>query len=571
MPSSNEPLRSHLAYEPQPLKFGTSGRRGLVIHLTQLEIYTNVLAEIRYLQSLPLEKGGIKTGDDFYFAHDLRPSSTAYVESENGRGGLCQAVEQALKDAGMHAINLGAIPTPALTYFALKHGKGSIMVTGSHIPFDRNGYKLNTSKGELLKEHEQPINAAVAKVREELLQQPYSESLFDEQGMLRSRPQEILPATDKGLSAYVQRYLDFFSGETLQGMKILVYQHSAVGRDTVVDILQKLGAEVTPAGRSETFVPIDTEAIDAAQLATLQTLYNENNGPFDAIVSTDGDSDRPLLVAPSGSEQKVQFFGGDILGMIVAGFLGVDAVVVPISSNDAIDKGALASVLEPKTKIGSPYVISGMQTALDKGRSRVCGWEANGGFLTGSDIKRDGKTLTALPTRDAVLPLLCALFAARAQKTTLPDLFAALPNRYSRASLIRNFPRPTSMKIVARFSPSESSIQQVSFSDELTAYDANVSAIPLSTSQIDQFKSIKTQLQTVFSDQFGFPEIVRLNYTDGTRMTFANGDVAHIRPSGNADELRIYAVADSQERADDIATQGVAEPNGLLRTLERMV
>ncbi|KAL3441370.1 hypothetical protein BJX65DRAFT_288706 [Aspergillus insuetus] len=571
MPSSTDPLRSHLAYEPQPLKFGTSGRRGLVIHLTQLEIYTNVLAEIRYLQSLPLDQGGIKSGDDFYFAHDLRPSSTAYVEGENGRGGLCQAVEQALKDAGMHGINLGAIPTPALTYFALKHGKGSIMVTGSHIPFDRNGYKLNTSKGELLKEHEQPINAAVAKVREELLQQPYSESLFDKQGMLRNRPQEILPATDKGLSAYVRRYLDFFSGETLQGMKILVYQHSAVGRDMVVDILKKLGAEVTPAGRSETFVPIDTEAIDAAQLATLQTLYNENNGPFDAIVSTDGDSDRPLLVAPSGAEQKVQFFGGDLLGMIVAGFLGVDAVVVPISSNDAIDKGALASVLEPKTKIGSPYVISGMQTALDKGRSRVCGWEANGGFLTGSDIERDGKTLTALPTRDAVLPLLCALFAARGQKTTLPDLFATLPNRYSRASLIRNFPRPTSMKIVGRFSPSESSIQQVSFSDGITAYDANVSQISLAASQVDQFNSIKTELQTVFSDKSGFPEIFRLNYTDGIRMTFVNGDVAHIRPSGNADELRIYAVADSQERANDIANQGVAEPNGLLRTLERMV
>lgn len=47
-------IRDHLAYEPQPLKFGTSGRRGKVVDLTQLEIYTNVLAEIRYLQSLPL-------------------------------------------------------------------------------------------------------------------------------------------------------------------------------------------------------------------------------------------------------------------------------------------------------------------------------------------------------------------------------------------------------------------------------------------------------------------------------------------------------------------------------------
>ena len=47
-------LRSLLKYEPQDLKFGTSGRRGLVADLTQLEVYINALAELEYLQSLPL-------------------------------------------------------------------------------------------------------------------------------------------------------------------------------------------------------------------------------------------------------------------------------------------------------------------------------------------------------------------------------------------------------------------------------------------------------------------------------------------------------------------------------------
>ena len=49
--------------------------------------------------------------------------------------------------------------------------------------------------------------------------------------------------------------------------------------------------------------------------------------------------------------------------MIVAEFLGADAVVVPITCNDAIDRGKLAQVLEPKTRIGSPYVIAGMEAA----------------------------------------------------------------------------------------------------------------------------------------------------------------------------------------------------------------
>ena len=53
------------------------------------------------------------------------------------------------------------------------------------------------------------------------------------------------------------------------------------------------------------------------------------------------------------------------------------------------------------------------------------------------------------------------------------------------------------------------------------------------------------------------------------RIWFDNGDVAHVRPSGNADEFRIYAVADSQERADQIVKLGVQEPDGILRRLER--
>src|SRR5579863_4618955 len=97
-------LQSALSYQPQPLKFGTSGRRGEVVHLTDLEIYINVLAELEYLQSL----GDINRGDDFYLALDLRPSSER----------LCRAIQRAVRDAGMLPVNMGRIPTPALMYYA---------------------------------------------------------------------------------------------------------------------------------------------------------------------------------------------------------------------------------------------------------------------------------------------------------------------------------------------------------------------------------------------------------------------------------------------------------------------
>ncbi|KAJ5119825.1 hypothetical protein N7448_010494 [Penicillium atrosanguineum] len=388
--------------------------------------------------------------------------------------------------------------------------------------------------------------------------------------MFRNGLPDILPAVSEGKTAYIQRYLDFFEGLTLQGMKLLVYQHSAVGRDLMVELLQMLGADVTPAGRSETFVPIDTEAIDQDQLNTIQTICNRTGKTFDAVVSSDGDSDRPLLLAPEGD--KLRFFSGDLLGMIVAEYLRADAVVVPISTNDGIDRGRLAHITEPKTKIGSPYVISGMQHAVSKGRHSVCGWEANGGFLTGSNIEHNSKILSALPTRDAVLPLLCALFAARNKHFTLPELFTTLPDRFSRAALIRNFPRPTSMKIMERYSPPETIMQEILYeTDETIAFDPNHATLQVTKLHAQQLGQLRQELHSIFSAEAGFSSISRINFTDGVRMIFANGDVAHIRPSGNADELRIYSVSSSQERVDAIICLGIAEPDGLLRRLERMV
>jgi hypothetical protein len=61
-----------LKYEPRELEFGTGGRRGKVVDLTQLDVYINALAELEYLQSLDTSDGGIVRGREFLFARDLR-------------------------------------------------------------------------------------------------------------------------------------------------------------------------------------------------------------------------------------------------------------------------------------------------------------------------------------------------------------------------------------------------------------------------------------------------------------------------------------------------------------------
>ena len=109
-------------------------------------------------------------------------------------------------------------------------------------------------------------------------------------------------------------------------------------------ILRELGAEVITAGRSETFISIDTENLTVKQLDRLEelTVATEAGGrPLHAIDSTHGDSDRPLVTAvlpaadvePDG--QHVRFLPGDLLGIVVAEYLRADAAAVPISANDA--------------------------------------------------------------------------------------------------------------------------------------------------------------------------------------------------------------------------------------------
>ncbi len=568
--SSSDTLRSKLTHEPRELKFGTSGRRGEVVHLTQLEVYLNALAELEYLLSLPLCEGGISLGDEFFYGFDLRPSSSRYVAEQQNRGEIAQAIEKAIGNAGMKPVNLGQIPTPALAFYALSKVKGSIMVTGSHIPFDRNGYKTNTSRGELLKKHELPINEKVLEVRQRLYAQPFSESLFDGNGRFKSGHHELMQVDTAGANNYVRRYTGFFDGISLAGFRLVVYQHSAVGRDIVVELLRQLGAEVIPAGRSETFIPIDTENMDGEQLATIQSLHDQvaaSHGQIDAVISTDGDTDRPMILGVDNGE--VHFFAGDRVGMVTAEFLGADAVVVPISCNDAIDLGQLKDIIAPKTKIGSPFVIAGMEKAIAKGKRAVCGFEANGGFLTGSDFTRNGKTLASLPTRDAMLPILAVLFAAKEKGLTLSQLFEFLPKRYGSAALLKAFPRTISQTIINRFSPSDSRISEIVIETSgMVLLDENGLKLAGLEAEIHAIESIIQELKELFTAVLDFGDIVRINYLDGVRIYFNNGDVAHIRPSGNADELRIYAVANTQDRANTIVQLAVQEPDGIFRCLE---
>src|SRR5215510_9228798 len=474
---------SFLNYTPVPLVFGTSGLRGLVKDLTDLEAYINVKAALRYFLSI----GDIAAGSGVIIAGDLRPSTDR----------IMRACAQAIVDSGCQVENAGNIPTPALVSHAISTGRAAVMVTGSHIPFDRNGIKINKSVGEVLKSDEPGITREIDRVRDEEYSQTATASAFDASGMLK-RSSDLPPLDRAAGEAYVRRYLTSFTRGGLSGLRVLVYQHSAVGRDILPQILRELGAEVVTAGHSDAFVSIDTENITDEQLDRLEEFAvgaEAFGGPLHAIVSTDGDSDRPLVTAvlpaaevrPGG--RRVRFLPGDLIGIVVAEYLRADGASVPISANDAVERhlGERGVVLE-KTKIGSPYVISALDELRRAGtRARIVGWEANGGFLTGSDIALTAGTLTALPTR------------------------------FGCAGLLDNVPVDVSQAILAHLIP-PGDVIEVEFNGDGRVFDRSrpgAAPTPLPEPATADWQQLNATLLRFFTPALGFDDVVRINVLDG--------------------------------------------------------
>jgi phosphomannomutase len=539
------------------LAFGTSGLRGLVSEISDFEAYVNTRGFLDYLT----EVGDVRPGSPVALAGDLRPSTDSPDRS------IMRAVARAIADAGFDVVNCGRIPTPALASYAFAQGWPSVMVTGSHIPFDRNGIKFNKSRGEVLKTDEAPILAAVEAVRLAELRAAGARSLFGAGGMFRAPAPSLPPVRAEARALYLRRYRDFFPAGALAGLRVVVYQHSAVGRELLAELLRDLGAEVYPMGASQGFVAIDTEAIAEERLQEIQALADEAHrrfGPIDVVVSTDGDSDRPMVLGIDAGG-RARFFGGDELGMVVADYLGADTVAVPVTSSDAIDRRlGERGVRLVRTRVGSPFVVAAMLDA--PGRARV-GWEANGGFLTFSEMERGGRRLAPLPTRDALLPIAAVLHAAGERGLRLEALFAELPRRFSRASLLDGVSLAATRALAARHAV-ESGVTAADLSRPLVlAVRAGGQPFEATGALRARLELLRADVARHFNAARGFGPAVRFELVDGLRIVFANGDVAHVRPSGNAPQLRIYAMASSEERADAIIALALHGPDALLPAL----
>ncbi len=448
-----------------PPKFGTSGLRGLVTELTADLVADHVRAFL----------ATCATGGTVWVGQDLRPSSPL----------IAQVVADAAAQAGATVIMAGALPTPALALAAA--GAGAVMVTGSHIPADRNGLKFYTQAGEITKDDEAAITGALGRP-------------------IAKGPTGQIHTDTQAAAQYVARYGQAFGPDALTGRRIGVYTHSAVARDLLLETLQRLGAQTVELARSDIFIPVDTEAVDPATRRQLAEWVAAHG--LDAIASTDGDSDRPMLTDEAG-----RVIPGDILGQITAQLLGAESVVTPISSNSGVtQKPGFERVV--RTRIGSPFVIAAMEAQA----GRVVGYEANGGFLLGFTAQGPAGPLPPLVTRDSFLPIIAPLVAAKGMP--LSARVAQEPPCFTAADRLQDVPMAAMQTLIAAL--------------------------------VEQ-----PQTRAAFLAELGTTEQA-LDLTDGIRMTTTDTRTLHIRPSGNAPELRLYVEQTTHDGAEATLTQGLA-------------
>ncbi len=434
-----------------------------------------------------LAAGLARPGGEILIGRDLRASSPA----------ISAIAIAALRREGLVPRDCGELPTPALALLGLERGSACLMVTGSHIPADRNGLKFYRPDGEIDKADEAAIAAAAEAIRAE--------------GADFDAPRESAgDLNEAAIALYGARNRRLLPQGSLKGLRIGVYQHSSVARDLLVPVLAHYGADVVALGRSRTFIPIDTEALAPRTLALLRG-WAARHG-LHAIVSADGDGDRPLVADEAGAPLR-----GDLVGLIAGRFLGARVLATPVTSNSGIEAAAGVTVL--RTRVGSPHVIAAMRAALAAGGTAVAGFEANGGLLTATPFTVNGHPLAPLPTRDSLLPVLAVLSLAAAQKRPLSAIAAGFALPAAASGRLADFPAATGAALLAELR---------SGAGPLAAFLAPI-GVPRQVSDID-----------------------------GLRVTLEDGRILHLRPSGNAPEMRCYAEAADEAAAARLLKDGLA-------------
>ncbi len=207
---------------------------------------------------------------------------------------LMEGLLMGLEAAGAHTYNCGLVSTPSMfmtVVYPEFRFDGSVMITASHLPFNRNGLKFFDADGGL--EHDditellKTASTLTEEKKEIHAEQVNSISVYAEN--LRKKITDGVNATDRE--------------HPLTGLKVVVDAGNGAGGFFANDVLATLGADITgsqfltPDGMFPNHIP-NPENKQAMEM--IRTAVLENHADLGIIFDTD--VDRMSAVLDDGSE-----------------------------------------------------------------------------------------------------------------------------------------------------------------------------------------------------------------------------------------------------------------------------
>ena len=304
------------------------------------------------------------------------------------------ALEAGFASAGVDVVLTGPLPTPGVAYLtrALRLALG-VVISASHNPFDDNGIKFFSARGEKLPdEWERQVETA----------------LSEDPQWVGSAALGKARRLDDARGRYIEFCKATFSGDlSLKGLKIVVDAAHGAAYQVAPDVFHELGADVVAIGCSPDGSNINAGYGATAPEALLRTVRETG---ADYGVALDGDADRLQLVDVSG-----RLYNGDELLYVMVGDRlaqgqGVPGAVGTLMTNLGVELALKAQgVSLVRARVGDRYVLEELNA-----RGWLLGGEGSGHLLA----------LDKHTTGDGIVSALQIFKAIRRSGRSLPDLLA---------------------------------------------------------------------------------------------------------------------------------------------------
>ncbi|WP_034934697.1 phosphomannomutase/phosphoglucomutase [Gloeocapsa sp. PCC 73106] len=234
---------------------------------------------------------------------------------------LMQAVTAGITSLGAQVYDFGIASTPAMFMSTITEGfncDGAIMLTASHLPFNRNGLKFFTPKGGLDKQDIGEILLLAAQNDTKVEQRDFI-SVYANQFVEKIRREVNHPENFK---------------QPLQGLKIIVDAGNGAGGFYVEKVLKPLGADTTgsqfldPDGNFPNHIPNPENKEAMASICAAVREYQADLG-----IIFDTDVDRAAAVDSTGKELNRNRLIALISGIVLAEHPGSTIVTDSITSD----------------------------------------------------------------------------------------------------------------------------------------------------------------------------------------------------------------------------------------------